>query len=108
MMYTSLDLTVMMTETADRIRKLNGEIEQFENGLTARYDELIDHYGLEPDEDNAMAMEDELNAMFKGYNKMIDIRDSSRKLYDLLESAQMELEYIELTEQDLNKLKAGT
>ena len=107
MKYTSLDLTVMMNETIDRIHELNDEIEQFENGVTARYDELIDRYGFEPDEDSAMDMEDELNAMFKGYNKMIDIRDSSRKLYDLLESAQMELEYIELVEQDLNKLKAG-
>lgn len=108
MKYTSLDLTVMMNETVDRIHKLNDEIEKFENGLTARYDELIDRYGFEPDEEAAMAMEDELNAMNKRYNKTVDIRDSSRKLFDLLESAQMELEYIELVEQDLNKLKAGT
>lgn len=103
MKYTSLDLTMMMAEAADRRRKLDNEIRQFEDGVYAHYDELIDRYGLEPDEDNAVAMEDELAAMFRRYNKLFEIRDSNSKLFDLLESAQMELEYIELTERDLDK-----
>lgn len=103
MKYTSLDLTMMMNEAADRRRKLDNEIKQFEEGVPAMYDELIDRYGLEPDEDNAAAQEAELEARFKRYNKLFEMRDSNSKLFDLLESAQMELEYIELTERELNK-----
>ena len=103
MQYTSLDLTVMMTETVDRIHKLNSEIEQFENGLTARYDDLYERYEVEPDEDKAEGLWAELENVTRTYNSLTEARDSSRKLYDLLESAQMELEYIELIERKLNK-----
>lgn len=103
MKYTSLDLTMMMAETTDRIHKLNSEIEQFENGLTARYDDLYERYGVEPDEDKADGLWAEIENITWMHNNLIEARNSSRKLYDLLESAQMELKYIELTERNLNK-----
>lgn len=103
MQYTSLDLTVMMNETVDRIHKLNDEIEKFENGLTARYDDLYERYETEPDENKADGLWTELENITWTHNNLIEARNSSRKLYDLLESAQAELEYIELTERNLNK-----
>ena len=103
MKYTSLDLATMMAEAADRRHKIANEIAEFENGVYARYDDLYDRYGLEPDEGKAAAMWEELDAMMKRYNDLFKMQDSNSKLFDLLESAQMELEYIELIEQDLNK-----